>query len=82
VEDRDRAQGIYFVRYVSASNEEKGFFSKMFSSSTPETGPVKYRIKLSTVDGKSEASVQNTAGQAENSPITQQILKLLADDLR
>lgn len=82
VEDRDRAQGIYFVRYVSTSNEEKGFFSKMFSSSTPETGPVKYRVKLSTVDGKSEVSVQNAAGQAENSPITQQILKLLADDLR
>lgn len=82
VEDRDRAQGVYFVRYVNTSNEEKGFFSKMFSSSTPETGPVKYRIKLSTVDGKSEVSVQNAAGQLENSPITQQILKLLADDLR
>ncbi|MEY4123066.1 MAG: hypothetical protein RLZZ457_1904, partial [Pseudomonadota bacterium] len=47
-----------------------------------ETGPVKYRVKLSTVDGKSEVSVQNAAGQTENSPITQQILKLLADDLR
>lgn len=82
VEDRDRAQGIYFVRYVSVNNEEKGFFSKMFSSSTPETGPVKYRVKLSTVDGKTEVSVQNAAGQAENSPITQQILKLLADDIR
>jgi len=82
VEDRDRAQGIYFVRYVSTSNEEKGFFSKMFSSSTPETGPVKYRVKLATVNGKSEVSVQNAAGQPENSPITQQILKLLADDLR
>jgi len=82
VEDRDRAQGVYFVRYVKVSNEEQGFFSKMFSSSTPDTGPVKYRIKLSTVDGKSEVSVQNAAGQAENSPVTQQILKLLADDLR
>ena len=82
VEDRDRAQGIYFVRYVNTSTEEKGFFSKMFSGSTPETGPVKYRVKLSTVDGKSEVSVQNAAGQAENSPVTQQILKLLADDLR
>jgi outer membrane protein assembly factor BamC len=82
VEDRDRAQGIYFVRYVNTSTEEKGFFSKMFSSSPTETGPVKYRVKLSTVDGKSEVSVQNAAGQTENSPITQQILKLLADDLR
>ena len=82
VEDRDRALGVYFVRYVSVNNEEKGFFSKMFSSSTPETGPVKYRVKLSTVGGKSEVSVQNAAGQTENSPITQQILKLLADDLR
>ncbi|WP_310625318.1 outer membrane protein assembly factor BamC [Limnohabitans sp.] len=84
VEDRDRAQGVYFVRYVdSASKEEKGFFSKMFSNSTPDTGPVKYRIAVRQIDGKtSEVTVQNTAGATENTPITQRILKLLADDLR
>jgi outer membrane protein assembly factor BamC len=83
VEDRDRAQGVYFVRYVdTAAKEEKGFFSKLFSSSTPDTGPVKYRIAVRKTDNISEVTVQNTDGRAENSPVAQRILKLLADDLR
>jgi outer membrane protein assembly factor BamC len=83
VEDRDRAQGVYFVRYVdTAAKEEKGFFSKMFSKSTPETGPVKYRIALRKTDAATEVVVQDAAGKTENSPVAQRILKLLADDLR
>jgi outer membrane protein assembly factor BamC len=83
VEDRDRAQGLYFVRYVdTTAKEEKGFFSKMFSGSTPDTGPVKYRISVRHVGAATEVTVKNAAGQAENSPVTQRILKLLADDLR
>lgn len=83
VEDRDRAQGLYFVRYVdTASKEEKGFFSKMFSGSAPDAGPVKYRISVRNAGATTEVTVKNAAGQAENSPVTQRILKLLADDLR
>lgn len=83
VEDRDRGQGVYFVRYVDTTpKEEKGFFSKLFSSATPETGPVKYRIAVRKTDSVSEVTVQNAAGRAENTPVTQRILKLLADDLR
>ena len=83
VEDRDRAKGLYFVRYVdTAAKEEKGFFSKLFSSSTPETGPVKYRIWLQSANGATEVSVQNASGQTETSPVAQRILQLLADDLR
>lgn len=82
VEDRDRAQGVYFVRYVDTTKEERGFFSKMFSSSTADTGPVKYRIAVRKTDSVTEVTVQNAAGKPENSPIAQRILKLLADDLR
>jgi len=83
VEDRDRAQGIYFVRYVDPiAKEEKGFFSNLFSSSKPDAGPIKYRVLLRTLNGKSEVTVQNASGQQENSAIAQRILKLLADDLR
>ena len=83
VEDRDRAQGVYFVRYVdTATKEEKGFFSKMFSASTPDAGPVKYRIAVRKTDSASEVTVQDAAGKTLNSPVTQRILKLLADDLR
>jgi outer membrane protein assembly factor BamC len=83
VEDRDRAQGVYFVRYVDTTpKDEKGFFSKLFSSSSAETGPVKYRIVVRNAGNSAEVSVQNAGGTAENSQISQRILKLLADDLR
>jgi len=83
VEDRDRAQGVYFVRYVdTATKDEKGFFSKMFSSSKSESGPVKYRIAVRKTSSATEVTVQNASGSTENSPISQRILKLLADDLR
>jgi len=83
VEDRDRSQGVYFVRYVDTSaKEEKGFFSGLFSSNKADAGPVKYRVLIRTVDGKAQVTVLNAAGQTENSPVSQRILKLLADDLR
>ncbi len=83
VEDRDRAQGIYFVRYVDSSNkEDKGFFSNLFSSAKTDTGPLKYRVLVTTSAGSSDVTVQNATGQQENSPIAQRILKVLADDLR
>jgi outer membrane protein assembly factor BamC len=84
VEDRDRSKGLYYVRYVDTTpKEEKGFFSKMFSSAPPDAGPVKYRIAVRNTGAVSEVTVQNTDGTpAGNTPITQRILKLLADDLR
>ena len=83
VEDRDRAQGLYFVRYVdTATKQEKGFFGKLFSASSAETGPVKYRLVVRNAGSATEVSIQNAAGQVENSPVSQRILKLLADDLR
>jgi outer membrane protein assembly factor BamC len=83
VEDRDRAQGVYFVRYVDATpKEEKGFFSSMFSKKPEATGPVKYRIAIRKAGNATEVTVQDAAGKTENTPVTQRILKLLADDLR
>ena len=41
VEDRDRAQGLYFVRYVDpafAGREEPGFFAKLFSFGKKDDG--------------------------------------------
>src|SRR5204862_5262734 len=49
VEDRDRTQGIYFVRYIDpkfAGKEEPNFFSKLFSFGKKDEagGPAKYRV--------------------------------------
>jgi outer membrane protein assembly factor BamC len=85
VEDRDRAQGIYFVRYVEpkADTKEPGFFGRIFGSSTKEEPPLKFRI---AVKGQSDAStvvsVLTAQGQPESSANAQRIVKVIADDLR
>ena len=84
VEDRDRAKGIYFVRYVdTAEKEEKGFLTKLFSASTPEAGPVKYQIRVASNQAQTQVTVHTATGEATgNAPIAARILKLLSDDLR
>ena len=82
VEDRDRSKGVYFVRYVDTTKEEKGFFAGLFSSTPAETGPLKYRVMVSNASGKSEIQVLNNQGNSENSVISQRILKLIGDELR
>ncbi len=84
VEDRDRAQGLYFVRYVAlnADAKEPGFFSKLFSSSSTGSVPLKYRIALRSKDESTSVSVLNAEGQPETSVNAERIIKVLADDLR
>jgi outer membrane protein assembly factor BamC len=82
VEDRDRAQGIYFVRYVeTAKKEDPGFFKKLFSSSKPDTGPQKFRVVVANANGTSTVTIQNSEGKPDQGEIAQRILKLLAGDL-
>jgi outer membrane protein assembly factor BamC len=85
VEDRDRAQGLYFVRYVDpalAGQEEPGFFAKMFSSEKGETGPKKFRLSVKAEGSGSTVSVLNSQGQPENGDAGKRIISLLVDDLK
>ncbi|MGD9772778.1 outer membrane protein assembly factor BamC [Diaphorobacter sp.] len=83
VEDRDRSQGVYFVRYVApAEKKEKGFFGKLFSRSADTASPLKYRIVVRSEDNLSTVSVLNAAGTPESSADAQRILRVLADDLK
>jgi len=85
VEDRDRAQGVYFVRYVDpaqAGKEEPGFFSRMFGGGDKFTGPVRYRVSVKTEGDASTVSVSDAKGAPENGPAGQRIVKLLVDDLK
>jgi outer membrane protein assembly factor BamC len=90
VEDRDRAQGMYFVRYVDqesdAQNKDKpGFFSKIFSSSSKDKDKTaqRYRIAVKETNGTgSHISVLNNSGQPELSKTADRILALLNDQLK
>ena len=48
VEDRDRSQGMYFVRYVApnADRKEQGFLGKIFNRNPDAQPPVRYRIAV------------------------------------
>jgi len=83
VEDRDRNQGVYFVRYVAPGDKkEQGFFSKLFSSSPDAATPLKYRIVVRSEGNQSTVSVLNAAGAPETSDNAQRIVRVLADDLK
>ncbi|MDP2407914.1 MAG: outer membrane protein assembly factor BamC [Hydrogenophaga sp.] len=85
VEDRDRTQGVYFVRYVpttAADARKPGLFGRLFSSSASQATPVKYRVKVQSSGNSSTVSVLNEQGQPEASATAQRIVQLLADDLK
>lgn len=85
VEDRDRAGGLYYVRYVdpkSAGKEEPGFFAKLFSSSSASLAPVRYRVSLKAAGGKTQVSVLTSAGAPETGENGKNIANLLLRELR
>ncbi len=85
VEDRDRAQGVYFVRYVDpaqAGKEEPGFFARLFSSDKQPSGPIRYRVNVKAEGEVSTVSVYDAKGEPENGDAGQRIVKLLVDDLK
>ena len=83
VEDRDRAQGLYFVRYVepTADKKDPGFFGRMFSS-TPTAAPLKLRISVRGEGQTSTVAVLNAEGAPDTSANAKRILQLIAEDLK
>ncbi len=86
VEDRDRTQGTYFVRYVNQdAGETKGFFSKLFSwgESESDKEAQRYRIAVKAGAGSdSLVTVLNNTGKPETGPVAEKILTLLHEQLK
>jgi len=91
VEDRDRAQGLFYVRYVdpaSIGKGDPGWTDKLFSLFTsgekkPQTsGPARYRIALKSSGETTAVTVLNAQGQPETGDASQRILELLVNDLK
>lgn len=91
VEDRDRAKGLYYVRYVDpeADNNSKanseGFLSKLAfwrSSDKPAVGGSEYRLQ---VKGQGDAAIVNVLtreGGADKSDTAKKMLSLLQAELK
>ncbi len=91
VEDRDRTQGVYFVRYIDpkfAGKEEPGLFSKLLgfmgskSTDDPTGGPARYRVTVKGEGERSTVSVLTGAGAPENGDAGKRITALLLEDLK
>ena len=85
VEDRDRAGGLYYVRYVdpkTAGQEEPGFWSRMFGNTGNPLAPVRYRVALKADDRKTVVSVLTSAGAPDVGENGQRIVERLLIELR
>ncbi|CAG1018919.1 hypothetical protein BURC_03751 [Burkholderiaceae bacterium] len=88
VEDRDRAQGLYFVRYVDpaqAGQDEPGFLSRLFSFGKKKDdggGLARYRVSVKGEGERSTVQVLNAQGQPENGEAGKRIVGLLVEDLK
>lgn len=90
VEDRDRTQGLYFVRYVdqgddAKTTEKKGFFGNLFtfgSKAEKDKAAAKYRVSVKGTADSSRISVLNNEGKPEVSKTGEKILTLLNEQLK
>ena len=87
VEDRDRTQGIYFVRYIDpkfAGREEPGLFSKLFSFGKKDDSgnPTRYRVAVKSDGERSTVTVLDDKGAPENGEVGRRIIGLLLDELK
>ncbi|MEJ8849705.1 outer membrane protein assembly factor BamC [Variovorax rhizosphaerae] len=85
VEDRDRAAGTYFVRYVPPNaNKDPGFIARMLTlgQAGKSDPPIKYRIQVKSQGEATTVAVLNDKGAPETSANAQRIVKVIADDLK
>ena len=89
VEDRDRNQGVYFVRYVDPEADNRGKEEGLLSwlafwrSSDDKTEPGdQYRVRVVADGDASLVSVLTREGGGDNSATAKRILTVLHEQLR
>ena len=87
VEDRDRAAGLYYVRYVdprtAGQEATPGFFAKLFGASTnTSAAAVKYQVALKSDGTKTLVSVLDAQGAPDAGENSRRIVNVLADELK
>jgi outer membrane protein assembly factor BamC len=89
VEDRDRSQGVYYVRYLDPEAEaiakkDKGFLGQLaFWNSDSKTGQQEqYRVQVKEAGEGTKVEVLDKAGQPDKSETGNRILTLLYEQLK
>ncbi len=86
VEDRDRARGLYFVRYLDPEIEQKqrdnqGFLSRIFGRDA-KVEAQQFRVLVAAVGERTVVTVQDREGKPDSSPTSGKILAQINDQLR
>jgi outer membrane protein assembly factor BamC len=87
VEDRDRAKGLYFVRYVDPdanSKKKDGWLDKLsfWKSADTAANKVQYRIHVAESGSNSRVQVLTAEGGTDKSDTAKKILDLLYQQLK
>ena len=86
VEDRDRSQGIYFVRYIDpeAAKDDDSFLSKLafWRDKTDTSQKPKLRVHVAGANENSIVDIQTADGTVDSSPTGKKVLHLLHDQLK
>lgn len=88
VEDRDRALGVYFVRYVDPDEDgevgkKKGFFGNLFNSDNSKKVRQQYRVKVSEQGaGVTKVQVLSAQESPDTNKTAERILNLLREQLK
>lgn len=85
VEDRNREQGDYYIRYLDTDSGEKieqqTVFGRMFGTRN-SAEPLKLRIHLAQQGGGTQVSVRDEAGQPLTDATAKRILTVLSKNLK
>jgi outer membrane protein assembly factor BamC len=86
VEDRDRAKGTYFVRYIDPEDERKqrdnqGFFSKMFGRDV-KIEAQQFRVLVAADGSSTVVTVQDREGKPGTGATSNKILAQVNEQLR
>jgi len=88
VEDRDRRQGVYFVRYVAVdvvpNDQERGAppAERPAAGDAAKSQPWQYRVQIRQEGDNSLVRVLDRAGAPDNSPTAQRIVEQLYEQLK
>jgi outer membrane protein assembly factor BamC len=86
VQDRDRAGGLYYVRYLNPETEAKkpGLLSRLafWESDAPKGKAEDYRIAVAEAKPGSQVRVLSADGKPESSAAAARILTVLQEDLK
>jgi outer membrane protein assembly factor BamC len=85
VEDRDRTQGVYYVRYddPSKGEEKKGWGSKLAFWRSDEVDTLtRYQVKLTGDGAQTRVVVRDQVGRPDPSATSKRILTLLNEQIR